>query len=903
MAPAPQTAGRHRELGGSFKARTRREAGISISDMNHHVTEAIGDMYGDDDDWTGESVGGRPLSFMPSPTSLTPETDDSYFSSSYGTPGTPPQAPGRIGTLPPAPRPQMQINGGAKKAQTMPVTLPSQRNGDLANSAPPSPSHSLRENRHLVPDPNQKFPLSDIDYSSDPAAITKELNNLQALRRMSMDVGNTSDPDLPSFGGLSIMPSVAPTGDDDEDDPSRLFWVPARVHPELAPMEFKSFLENRVKTIKRRSGESVDMLSPDSMERSGSMGSLRRKKSMLSRQIDNSGGRGAVGYQDGADKLERRKSTLSQSSTRPELKLSDLTELDELVKDPTKAMQKLALERGSYENSSAEVPASEDMPILPAAPGIGLRRSTHTTYRKGSLRRGERVPYSKRAAHAGIRAADTDGDDSASSTGAPSPGLKRVFSEPVTENFSRPGRRRPAAIDTSVTTSDTTQPHSQDPSTQPEHQPEQQQKSDDMGDTKRSISLSLRPKPTAPPSMPVPQIIETPPAEEESSGEGASDGPKTSPQYPFPERSSSYSVSAPSEPPPRSNRRPQMQRQQSSMIETIPKVAQADSNITNNARGSNDLAHSISSNVPVNNATTDDLTFIPVAPAAGPSHRAPEPPKLKKSSERDRDDNDSIASTSSKRSWFSLRSDGSKKDKKREKAREKEQEREEEQSKRGKVKAGLDKVHDSARLDVLQQAVEHTAHRGRESLLLDRESIDNKLTNERSKESSRKSGKEEKEKKEGLFGSIFGGRKKADRESGGKKGNSSLRPVSPEPPRGPGRPDIDYNWTRFSLLEERAIYRMAHLKLANPRRPLHSQVLLSNFMYGYLAKVQQMNPNVQIPQSAAQKKQMAEEKKAKEAEQKRQEEAQRQEQYQYDYHQVSTSNFHASDKLLTCRRD
>ena len=44
------------------------------------------------------------------------------------------------------------------------------------------------------------------------------------------------------------------------------------------------------------------------------------------------------------------------------------------------------------------------------------------------------------------------------------------------------------------------------------------------------------------------------------------------------------------------------------------------------------------------------------------------------------------------------------------------------------------------------------------------------------------------------------------------------------------KPDIDYNWTRFSILEERAIYRMAHIKLANPRRALHSQVLLSNFM-------------------------------------------------------------------------
>lgn len=892
MSPAPQTAGRQRELGGSFKARTRREAGISITDMNHHVTEAIGDMYGDDEDWKRESINGRPMSFMPSPTRMAPETDDNYFSNSYGTPPQPAQAPGRTGTLPVATRPQLQINGGAKKAQTMPGTLPSQRNGDLSNSTPPSPSHSLRENRSFIAESNQPLPLGDFNYNGDPAEITKELNNLQALRRMSMDVGNTSDPDLPSFGGISIMPSVAPTGDDDEDDPSRLFWVPARVHPELAPMEFKSFLENRVKTIKRRSGESAGTLSPDILERSGSQGSLRRKKSMLSRQIDNSGGRGAVGYQDGADKLERRKSTLNNSTTGPELKLADLTELDELVKDPTKAMQKLALERGSYENSNAEVPASEDMPILPAAPGIGLRRSTHTTYRKGSLRRGERVPYSKRAAQAGIRAADTDAEDSASSAGAPSPGIKRVFSEPVAENFSRPGRRRgaPTNEEAGVVSESTQSTHS--------IQASQPHNMDGNGDDNRHFeqpqkrSMSLRQVPASPRNIPVPQIVETPPVEEDSSGDGASDAPKLSPQYPFPERSSSYSASSPTEPPPRSSRRPQMQRQQSSVIDQIPKAAKANADQQQHQpqqrNVSSDLQQSISSSAAVNNASTDDLTFIPNLPAS--SQKASEMPRLKKSSERERDKDDN-ESTSSKKSWFSsLRSDGSKKDKKRaEKEKEREKEREDD-SKRGRVKASLEKVHDNARLDVLQQAVEHTAHRGRESLLLDRESVENKLTTERSKESNRKSGKEEKKEKEGLFGGLFGGRKKADRESGGKKSNSSLRAPSPEPARRLGRPDVDYQWTRFSLLEERAIYRMAHIKLANPRRPLHSQVLLSNFMYAYLAKVQQMNPHVQIPQSAAQKKQIEAEKKAKEEQRKREEETQRQEQQQYYDQHVSTDS-------------
>ncbi|ODQ56800.1 hypothetical protein WICANDRAFT_65680 [Wickerhamomyces anomalus NRRL Y-366-8] len=42
---------------------------------------------------------------------------------------------------------------------------------------------------------------------------------------------------------------------------------------------------------------------------------------------------------------------------------------------------------------------------------------------------------------------------------------------------------------------------------------------------------------------------------------------------------------------------------------------------------------------------------------------------------------------------------------------------------------------------------------------------------------------------------------------------------------------LDY---RFPIHVERALYRLSHLKLANPRRPLRQQVLLSNFMYAYL---------------------------------------------------------------------
>ncbi len=178
--------------------------------------------------------------------------------------------------------------------------------------------------------------------------------------------------------------------------------------------------------------------------------------------------------------------------------------------------------------------------------------------------------------------------------------------------------------------------------------------------------------------------------------------------------------------------------------------------------------------------------------------------------------------------------------------------------------------------------------------MLDRESIDNKLTEERKKESTRKASDSKKEK-EGFFGGLFGGsKKKTEKEPGAKK--KELRALSPEPPSRPLRPDIDYPWSRFTIIEERAIYRMAHIKLANPRRSLQSQVLLSNFMYSYLAKVQAMHPQIQVPVSPQQKR-LEEERKRKEAEeqrrrmeqqqQQREQQAQQDGNFDFEYHRVS----------------
>ncbi|KAI7671029.1 hypothetical protein KC318_g3731, partial [Hortaea werneckii] len=189
------------------------------------------------------------------------------------------------------------------------------------------------------------------------------------------------------------------------------------------------------------------------------------------------------------------------------------------------------------------------------------------------------------------------------------------------------------------------------------------------------------------------------------------------------------------------------------------------------------------------------------------------------------------------------------------------------------------KEAERARLDVLQNSIDGSqqqpSSRGRESLVLNRADIqldDDSSSNnpsaapaqqpskkssskKSSLDTSRKDKDKTSEKEPGLLQALFGSKKKTSdsdlstahdqapsKKTKGHKKKDSDRRLSPEPPPRILKPDIDYNWTRFSILEERAIYRMAHIKLANPRRALYSQVLLSNFMYSYLAKVQMMHP-------------------------------------------------------------
>ncbi|KAK5626257.1 hypothetical protein RRF57_001972 [Xylaria bambusicola] len=861
------TSRRVRDVGGgSFASRRGHANQLSISDTSHHITETIGTMYGDDDDYqTNDS---RPLSFIAAPRGGEQLSDRRELDLS-------PAEEHRLRLVRSTSSETGSLQGNASNRSQAQRT-PSQNRENLSrtnsngsSTSPVSPSGPMSPTLRDMRDSSDSFPLTNIDNPND---IAQELSNLQALRRLSMDVSNNSDPDLLPFQGMSLvaMPSIAPKGDDDAD-PSRLLWVPAGVHPELAPSEFKSFVEKRVQSMKRRSSE--NSLSPDGLDRSDS-GSLRRKKSMLSRQVANGSGYGADGYVDGAERLERKRSQQGQSEHGvPELSL------DELMKDPSKAVRKLTLESQGGDDS-ANV---DDMPILPVAPGAGLRRSTRTTYRKGgslknrqgSLKNGERLPFSQRmAAKRGEGIEASVAGPGAVLDAPPGHGLVRVQSEPILENFSLPSKsvRRQ-------------QPFGQD--SIPTHKQNMSNDIQEQGQSRPVGSGSKRiPSDNDRSLTSTPQILETPPAEEEAPSRSYDAN------RPFPERSSSQRgaiQSVPqqpsgvlSDPPSRSNKRPNFDqiKQISSQQQLTHTSTQPQRSPTAHSQNFDDAAQTSPSLAPGSASRTDTLTFIPTFSSA--EEKKPEKRNKKDGSEGG-------LSKSSSWKWF--------------KSDDKEKRKKEDETRKSKTKAFAEKAHDNVRLDVLQNSIDTALHKGRESLLLDRESIDSKLEEERRKENSRKSGDQKKEK-DGLFSSLFSSsKKKSDRDSGSRKSHLQ-RPLSPEPPPyRPLRPDVDYHWTRFPILEERAIYRMAHLKLANPRRALYSQVLLSNFMYAYLAKVQAMHPQIQVPQSPQQKRLQEEERKRREQEQQYLEQQHAQDsidRYNFEYHRVrfspsSTSPFPHAD--------
>lgn len=119
---------------------------------------------------------------------------------------------------------------------------------------------------------------------------------------------------------------------------------------------------------------------------------------------------------------------------------------------------------------------------------------------------------------------------------------------------------------------------------------------------------------------------------------------------------------------------------------------------------------------------------------------------------------------------------------------------------------------------------------------------------------------EKNEKQDGASSFFVGlfGKKRADQNDQSKKDTTLPTPplqMPTPPPTASGMltPDGKYiNFYRLPIHIERAVYRLSHIKLANPRRPLYEQVLISNLMFWYLGVINKpVVPSTQMQQRPA----------------------------------------------------
>jgi hypothetical protein len=193
--------------------------------------------------------------------------------------------------------------------------------------------------------------------------IQREVEALRDIRRRSTAQGGPGaliiDPDLPNTTSptsptssywSATTPQQLPDSDSGsgshedsssseerttgQDDPFHLFWVPARLHPEIAPKEFRDFLKEHARAPDAASSpvRSSSLSTPST--------GLGRKRSMLSRQYKPSENDNVEDEDEKIVPLRRNRTLLT--NTGPQLTISDLQRLEALAEeastsdDPTK---------------------------------------------------------------------------------------------------------------------------------------------------------------------------------------------------------------------------------------------------------------------------------------------------------------------------------------------------------------------------------------------------------------------------------------------------------------------------------------------------------------------------------------------------------------------------------------
>ncbi|KAL6306178.1 hypothetical protein BKA93DRAFT_775313 [Sparassis latifolia] len=575
--------------------------------------------------------------------------------------------------------------------------------------------------------------------------IQQEVEALRDIRRRSTAGGPGSlilDPDLPNASSpTSPVGYWTPTDDSSsssnedssesshvnaQDDPFHLFWVPARLHPEIAPAEFRAFLKEHA----RAPVDEVGVLGRSSTISSSN--SLSRKKSMLSRQYKPSAN---DGVEDEKVIPIRRNRTSVYANSGPQLTINDLQKLEELAEEASQSDDSSRLRSVLRRSLSLNVAPSvidqmddmpdmgddADSPIIVPRPGQILRRAARTKIRK--------------------------------------PGQTGEGAHRFTTTRSR---RK------SVTRSGTLPPE--------ESRTSSDMSSSDHGEGDLSLpELSWKTE--------IPEVPEVPPLprpesySEESSIYDAYATDDSEDVEPFtlvttPEPAPTFVL-----PPPVVIPSP------SHVLEPVPE------------------AISESTLSPILHHPQPQRVVPPVsAPTVPQRSPSPEPPSSARTNESVTQPRES---TSSSRPSYVPSPSAS-------------------EQRREKDKKGL--------------FGKWGGDKGGKKHHKDKEIRDR-----------------DKEKESGFFGSLFGAKKKQEESppslgisTNGRETAAALLGASKSSKNyvPPPSPQLANAYARYPIHVERAIYRLSHIKLANPRRPLYEQVLISNLMFWYLGiinKQQQQN--------------------------------------------------------------
>ncbi|KAF7294513.1 Zds-C domain-containing protein [Mycena kentingensis (nom. inval.)] len=596
-----------------------------------------------------------------------------------------------------------------------------------------------------------------IESGVNPEALAA----LRDIRRRSTAPGAlTLDPDLPPNQPQSPAsptrersPTGSPTAD--VNDPLHLFWVPASLHPEIAPQEFRAFLKEHARNPPAEH-------ETDGLGRAASTSSsgLGRKKSMLSRQYQPS-------ENDSSDEsvvpLRRNRSGIYSSNQNqgPQLTINDLQRLDELAEeaatsdDPAKLRnilrRSLSLNVSPLALDNADLGDEADQPIIVAPPGQFLRRTARTRIRKpglpgdgGGHRFGERRrgPSARSATSPGLQRTSSDvsssdhGDSTESLSATPRP---RTFSD------EGPPEDRPMSFSEETQIYDSYVRDEDD-----DHAP------------------------TLPPVL----ITSSPPSDltEFADFITSEPGPEPEPTLPVLHQPQPTRLLSPASDPYQQPRSPSR----------TPSPAEYDAPTP--------------VPVPVSGPVPIPAPASAPSPTGTPTNSPPQSSFISTSPSPQRKDKD-------KKGLFG--------------------------------KWGSDKEKEKP-------------------------SKASKKERERAEKEQR-----EKDKESGFFGSLFG-KKKHDPQPetgglhGGREAAQALLGQSQRAPRSPGPPSPGIghgmmggagginNYSRYPIHVERAIYRLSHIKLANPRRPLYEQVLISNLMFWYLGVINKAQAGAQAEQQAGQ---------------------------------------------------